>query len=80
MNCPKFLESLKIKGKGIQGEGKTFFNLYASKYSKSSSNAWVLDTDASSHICLSLHDLVNERRLRPNEVTLKLRNGASVAA
>ena len=33
-----------------------------------------------SHICSSLQDLANERRLRPNEVTLKLGNGASVAA
>ena len=39
-----------------------------------------MDTGASSHICSSLQDLANERRLRPNEVTLKLGNGASVAA
>ena len=39
-----------------------------------------MDTGASSHICASLEDLSNERRLRPNEVTLKLGNGASVAA
>ena len=38
-NCPKFLESLKIKGKGKLGEGKTFSNLFTSKCSKSSSNA-----------------------------------------
>ena len=38
-NCPKFLESLKTKGKGNQGEGKTFSKLFTSKYSKSSSNA-----------------------------------------
>ena len=79
-NCPKYLESLKTKGKGKDGEGKTFSNLFTSKCSKSSSNAWVLDTGASSHICSSLQDLANERRLRPNEVTLKLGNGASVAA
>ena len=42
-NYPKFLESLKIKGKGKLGEGKTFSNLFTSKCSKSSSNAWVLD-------------------------------------
>ena len=79
-NCPEFLESLKTKGKGKDGESETFSNLIASKCSKSSSNAWVLDTGASSHICASLEDLSNERRLRPNEVTLKLVNGASVAA
>ena len=79
-NCPKFLESLKTKGKGKDGEGKTFSNLFTSKCSKSSSTAWVLDTGASSHICSSLQDLANERKLRPNEVTLKLGNGASVAA
>ena len=79
-NCPKYLESLKTKGKGKDGEGMTFSSLFTSKCSKSSSNAWVLDTGASSHICSSLQDLANERRLRPNEVTLKLGNGASVAA
>ena len=60
-NCPKFLES--IKGKDKIGEGETFSNLSISKYSKSSSNAWVLDTSASSHICSSLQDLASERRL-----------------
>ena len=38
-NCPKFLESLKTKGKGKDGEGETFSSLYASKCSNSSSNA-----------------------------------------
>ena len=80
MNCPKFLESLKTKGKGKQREGETFSNLFTSKCSKSSSKAQVLDTSASSHISSSLQDLENERRLRPGEVTLKLGNGASVAA
>ena len=79
-HCPKFIESLKIKGKSKDGESETFSNLLASKCSKSSSNAWVLDTSASSHICASLEHLSNERRLRPNEVTLKLCNGANVAA
>ena len=39
-----------------------------------------MDTNASSHTCSSIQDLANERRLRPNEVTLKLGNRASVAA
>ena len=34
-NCPKFLEFLKIKRKGNQGEGETFSNLFAFKCSKS---------------------------------------------
>ena len=58
----------------------TFSSLFTSTCSKSSSNAWVLDTTASSHILSFMQDLANERRLRPNEVTLKLGNGASVAA
>ena len=56
-NCPEFLESLKTKGKGKDGESETFSNLLASKCSKSSSNAWVLDTGASSHICASSEDI-----------------------
>ena len=53
-NYPKYLESLKTKEKGKDGEGMTFSSLFTSKYSKSSSNAWVLDTSASSYICSSL--------------------------
>ena len=64
----------------LQGEGGTFSKLFASKCSDSSSKAWVLDTSVGSHFSSSLEDLVNERRLRPGEVTLKLVNGASVAA
>ena len=57
-----------------------FRSLFAFKCSDSSSKAWVLDTGTSSHFSSSLEDLVNERRLRPGEVTLQLSNGASVAA
>ena len=76
-NCPKFL---KTQGKDKSGEGETFSDLFISKCSKSSSKAWVLDTDASSHICSSLQELASERRLESNEVTLMLGDGASVAA
>ena len=55
-NCPKFLKSQQTKGKGKKGEGGTFSELYASKCSKSSSRASVLDTNASSHISSSLED------------------------
>ena len=54
------LSSLSLKrqkGKGKQGEGGTFSELYASKCSKSSSRASVLDTNDSSHISSSLEDL-----------------------
>ena len=71
-NCPKFLESYNTKGKGKQGEGGTFSELFASKCSDSSSKAWVLDTGAGSHISSSLEDLENERKLRLGEVTLSL--------
>ena len=56
-NCSKFLESIKEKDK-IE-EGETFSNLSIFKCSKSSSNEWVLDTSASSHICSSLQDLAS---------------------
>ena len=60
-NCLKFLESLKTKGKGKDGESDTLSNLLASKCSKSSSNAWVFDTGASSHIGLYvIIDLYNK--------------------
>ena len=63
-NCPKFFESYKTKAKGKLGEGGTFSELFTSKCSESSSKAWVLDINASSHFSFSLDDLVNEKRLR----------------
>ena len=39
-----------------------------------------MDTGAGSRISSSLEDLENERKLRLGEVTLKLVNGANVAA
>ena len=58
-NCPKFLESIKRKDKIREGE--TFSNLSISKCFRSSSNAWILDTSASSHICFFLQNLASER-------------------
>ncbi|CAK7336005.1 unnamed protein product, partial [Dovyalis caffra] len=45
-----------------------------------SSNAWILDTGASSHIRASMRELASSESLEKNEVTLKLGDGASVVA
>ena len=79
-NCPKYKE---FKGKNKKnenpGEGMSISCSFNSN-NDSSSKAWVLDTGASSHICSSLQDLANERKLDKDEVILKLGNNVSVAA
>ena len=80
-NCPQYLEELKAsKGKGVPSEGMSISCCFNSNSPYSSYTAWVLDTGASSHICTSMQELASSRVLRSNEVTLKIGNGASVAA
>ena len=80
-NCPKYLESIKDKGKGKTNEGSTiscFLNPLCTVSSHSTS--WVLDSGASYHVCASLQELTKSRVLGKDEVILKVGNGATVAA
>ena len=44
------------------------------------SNSWVLDTGCGAHICTNVQDLKSRRELQKGEVTLRVGNGAMVAA
>ena len=46
----------------------------------SSSSSWILDSDSSAHLCTSIQDLEEVRRLREVETTLRIDNGARIAA
>ncbi|MBE2321141.1 GAG-pre-integrase domain-containing protein, partial [Solirubrobacter sp. CPCC 204708] len=48
--------------------------------SLSDASSWVLDTGASSHICNNIKELRGSRRLGQDQVSLRVGNGASVAA
>ena len=45
----------------------------------SSTSSWVLDDGSSAHLCTSMQDLKDRRRLRDGEMILCIKNGARVA-
>ena len=45
----------------------------------SSASSWVLDSGSSTHLCTSMQDLEESRRLRDGEMILRIENGARVA-
>ena len=46
----------------------------------SSTFSWILDSDSSTHICSSMQGLIKSRRLRKDDLILRIDNGAKVAA
>ena len=46
----------------------------------SSASSWVLDSGSSAHLCTSMQDREESRRLRDGEMILCIENGARVAA
>ena len=51
-----------------------------SNFMVSSTSSWVLDSSSSAHICTSMQDLIESRRLRKCDMILRIGNGAKVAA
>ena len=45
----------------------------------SSASSWMLDSSSSAHLCTSMQDLEDSRRLRDGEMILHVKNGAKVA-
>ena len=58
-NCPKYLESLKIKKGDKLFEGMLVIK---SNLTVSSTSSWVLDFGSSAHICTSIQSLIESRR------------------
>ena len=77
LNCPKYLESLKTKKGDKPSEGMLVIE---SNLIVSSTSSWVLDSGSSTHICISIQDLIESRRLREGDMILRIGNGAKVAA
>ena len=46
----------------------------------SSTFSWVLDSDLSAHICISMQDLIESRRLRKGDMILRVGNKAKITA
>ena len=71
-NCPKYLASLKKAPSCI------CFPVIEITLAFDSSSTWVLDTGCHSHICNSLQDLRETRRLKPGQIQLRVGNEDSL--
>ena len=76
-DCKKFQATLPKKK---AQEASTSGVLVVENCFSVSSTAWVLDTGSGTHICNSLQGLKNSSKLGQDEVTLRVGNGAIVAA
>ena len=78
MNCLLYLASLKKPVEGIASLHVIETDLSISF----NSHSWILDSAATSHICMSLQILKSKRLLKECEMVLKVGNGklVSVAA
>ena len=75
-NCPQYLASLKKPKEGTS----TFFVIELNLGISSISHSWILDSAATSHICMSPQILKSKRLLKEGEVVLKVGNGELVTA
>ena len=75
-NCPLYLKSLKTKKGDKSSEGMLVIE---SNLMISSTSNWVLDSGSSAHICTSMQDLIENRRLRKSDMILRIGNRAKVA-
>ena len=71
-NCSIFLEKKKTEASPS--------DIFIIECNFSSSTSWILDSGCSSHICMDLQGLSNQRKLLPGEVDLRAANGAKIAA
>ena len=75
-NCPQYLESLKKAKAGN-------FHCQMIEYElciNSDNHSWILDSAATSHICMSMKVLQNSSKVAMGDVILKMANRARVAA
>ena len=79
-NCKKYLASLKVKTKNQPCEGMVSMLIETNMMVSAESSLWILDSAATSHICMSLQNLEISRILGRNEIVLTFANGARVAA
>jgi hypothetical protein len=75
-NCPKYLESLKKTKPGNIPICMIEFELSVS----SDIHSWILDSAATSHVCMSLQALQHSTAVSRGEIMLRMANGATVAA
>ena len=76
-NCLLYLERLKTK------KGDKLFKdmlVIESNLTVSFTSSWILDSDLSAHICTSMQDLIESRRLREGDMIFQIGNGVKITA
>ncbi|KAK9208921.1 hypothetical protein WN944_001282 [Citrus x changshan-huyou] len=68
-NCIAYLSSLKVKPKENPSEGMLIIE---TNISIIHSTSWILDSAATTHICMSMQDLKRSRRLKQGEMSLRV--------
>ena len=78
-NYPKYLEELKAKKTQGNVPAK-FLHVLKLNYVDNSTNSWIIDLEATNHVCSSLQMLNKTRRLEEKEFSVRVENGESVSA
>ena len=73
-NCPQYLATPKNKKDGPSGG----MLILESNLTISFASSWVLDSGFYAHLCTSLQDLEDSKRLRDGEMILCIENRAKV--
>ena len=74
-NCPKFLNAKNI-GECMVSSRET--HVLELNYVDNLTNAWIIDSGATDHVCSSLQVLTKTRMLNPGELSLRLGIGSRV--
>ena len=69
-NCPVYLTTVKSRKKNEPSEGTSEMLVIETNLMVPSYSSWVLDSGSSTHLCTSMQDLEEVRRLREGEITL----------
>ena len=78
MNYPDYLANLKNKKDGTPCEGMSDLLIIETNLMIFSTFSWVLDSGLSAQICTTIQDLIEYRRLREDDMILRISNGAKV--
>ena len=77
---PEILIEILKSLKDTPSEGMSNLLMIVTNLTISSTTSWVIDFGSSVHLCTSMQDLKECRRLRLGEMTLQVGNGARVAS
>ena len=74
------MTTIKSKKKDGLSEGTSELLIIETNLTISFSSSWVLDFRLSAHLCTSMQDLEESKKLRDGDMILHVGNGARVAA